>query len=1000
MGVPSFFRWLLEKYPRVVVDVIEEDWTANLDGTKKFPDSSKANPNGTEFDNLYLDMNGIIHPCTHPESGPQPSTEDEMILNVFEYIEHIFSMVRPRKLLYMAIDGVAPRAKMNQQRSRRFRAATERQEHAQNRAMLEAWYRAKGLKAPPPKPPSWDSNVITPGTPFMDKLAKALRYWVKYKMHTDPGWKNIKVILSDANVPGEGEHKIAEFIRRNRTVRGYDPNTKHVLYGLDADLFMLALATHEVHFSLLRELVLFGKNKPCERCGVVGHWHTECPNPPKDKSKSAGPKPFQFAHIHTLREYLKEEMYVPNLGWGKWDLERVLDDFVFLCFFVGNDFLPHLPSLEIGEGGIDNLITSYKEFLPRMGGYMTDGSGRVNLRRAELMLQELGRIEDGTFRQRKKTHDIISQRREQRRKRDQDKREAFLKEQRAKRKTRDFDLSETARLLERARKRKKTNDGEMKAMELPEELKDLQNQLGDINMEIDEEFMDLDFESQLKKINRAASDLSGHADQGEHDAEFHKAGFRQRYYRRKFAVNYDGNPPLMEKIAHEYVKGLCWVLLYYYQGCPSWSWFFPFHYSPFASDLRNAHRFEIQFEASKPFEPYGQLMGVLPAVSGTKALPESYQRLMSDPNSPIIDFYPEDFKLDLNGKKYAWQAVALLPWVDSKRLVDAIEPLWDTLTPDQKRMNSVGFTEIFVNCIHPLAQPITELHVKFKDKPQDVIRDNAEKMNTVKSHGIGGYIESIADTDLPGVTLKSNVQGLPDLENCQVVCARYELPDFKPHITSLLPGATPPKSVLTDLDFDHMRYGRRFGKPRGRRKPRDSHHNYNRGFGWGAGYAQGNKRARDEGLWNRDQPQRAEFSSWKQHEQRKRHWGQQFSRGGGWGHENRNYGRRGGHQNQNYGRGGHRNNRGRGYGGNRGGYQGHQQRDNRGYRGSNNRQQYNNQSYNNNNNQSRQPYRQQQSFTTRSWQQQQNNNNKFDKQQSNQQSYQEKPKKKRRKGWG
>ena len=139
---------------------------------------------------------------------------------------------------------------------------------------------------------------------------------------------------------------------------------------------------------------------------------------------------------------------MPNLGWGKWDLERVLDDFVFLCFFVGNDFLPHLPSLEvhcprnssvkafslckIGEGGIDNLITSYKEFLPRMGGYMTDGSGRVNLRRAELMLQELGRIEDGTFRQRKKTHDIISQRREQRRKRDQDKREAFLKEQRAK----------------------------------------------------------------------------------------------------------------------------------------------------------------------------------------------------------------------------------------------------------------------------------------------------------------------------------------------------------------------------------------------------------------------------------------------------------------------------------------------------------------------------------------------------------------------------------------
>jgi len=102
------------------------------------------------------------------------------------------------------------------------------------------------------------------------------------------------------------------------------------------------------------------------------------------------------------------------------------------------------------------------------------------------------------------------------------------------------------------------------------------------------------------------------------------------------------------------VEGLCWVLKYYYQGCQSWNWYYPYHYSPFASDFTDIANLNIKFEYGKPFKPIEQLMAVLPAAS-RKHVPECFGKLMVDSDSEILDFYPESFPLDLNGKKYAWQ---------------------------------------------------------------------------------------------------------------------------------------------------------------------------------------------------------------------------------------------------------------------------------------------------------------------------------------------------------
>lgn len=647
-------------------------------------------------------MNGIIHPCTHPEDKPPPKNENEMMVAIFECIDRLFSIVRPRKVLYMAIDGVAPRAKMNQQRSRRFRASKEAAEKSAEIARIREELKAKGAILPPEKPKEhhFDSNCITPGTPFMERLSKCLQYYIHDRLNNDPGWKNIKVILSDANVPGEGEHKIMDYIRKQRAQPDHDPNTQHVLCGADADLIMLGLATHEPNFTIIREEFLPNKPRPCDICSQMGHEMKDCNgldmeyHDKKPDVEFGKETQYIFVRLNVLKEYLATELQMPNLPF-KYDFERVIDDWVFMCFFVGNDFLPHLPSLEIRENAIDRLIHLYKKCVYKTGGYLTD-SGDVALERVEMIMRDLGDVEDEIFRERQKNEERMKAR---------NKRMKLERQQRP-----NFEQLHQTQFAPTALGR-----GIMpNAVVNPKEdiLRISKMAMHMHTSTVVKNPLELMLhptpgnsttpEQTQRGVKRKheddepqkAEDNEEEDDQAHDEVRLWEDGFKDRYYESKFDVTPD-NYQFRYSVALQYVKGLCWVLQYYYQGCASWEWYFPFHYAPFASDFQNITGLSKKFTKGTPFLPLEQLMGVFPAAS-RQHVPLPFAKLMLDPQSPIIDFYPDDFNIDLNGKKFAWQGVALLPFVDEKRLFKAVEPYRKELTKEERKRNMLGDDRLYV----------------------------------------------------------------------------------------------------------------------------------------------------------------------------------------------------------------------------------------------------------------------------------------------------------------
>lgn len=531
-------------------------------------------------------MNGIIHNCTHKDSDDATfrMTEEQMFIQIFNYIEHLFGKIKPKKLFFMAIDGVAPRAKMNQQRARRFRTALD-VELARDKAIKEG----KEM----PKEEAFDSNCITPGTAFMAKLSEQLKYFINKKVSEDVEWQGPDIVLSGHEVPGEGEHKIMEYIRLAKAQPNYNANIRHCLYGLDADLIMLGLLSHDPHFCLLREEVTFGRQS-------------------KTKSKELEHQNFYLMHLCIVREYLELEFQSLKeddvLSFG-FDLERVIDDFILMAFFVGNDFLPNLPNLHINEGALALMFKTYKEVLPRVGGYINDG-GVINMQRLSVLLQELSNVEyrffesenadaswfkgkqmakvDVMAKSKKPGKLVISSQQkdlwQQVKTYVKNRSEApFDLPVSLPAKDRKFveDLAESLHLIW---KTVVSDDGERHMqLSFPPPLED------EIDSE-DEEESDMAILRVTKRYDSAQIvDVTPEEVQAEADAKY-EAKFQEwkdKYYDGKFEWDRK-NETELTKLCENYVQGLQWVLFYYYRGVVSWPWYYQYHYSPMISGKSSA----------------------------------------------------------------------------------------------------------------------------------------------------------------------------------------------------------------------------------------------------------------------------------------------------------------------------------------------------------------------------------------------------------------------------
>ena len=610
MGIPSYFSKVVKAYRHILKDL-------------KFL---------SHVNNLYMDCNSLIYDAVknNPtyDKSRQREYEKEIIRMVCSKIDYYVSVLKPQSRVFIAFDGVAPVAKLSQQRDRRYKSWYT--------AQIQRDIEGAGYKE------AWNTSAITPGTNFMRQLNEEVSIYFEKKMEDSTGVeKPLEYIISSSSEEGEGEHKIFDYMRTYPEYHN-SPDTVTLVYGLDADLIMLTLN----HLHITKNLYLFREtpefiksvdstldaNKdylldiPELAASIVKYIHS-------DGADGADVK-------EGTRELTKLK------GKDDKDTNRITD-YIFMCFLLGNDFMPHFPALNIRTVGIDILLNVYRETLGKTNKYLTEGT-KIVWKNVHEFIEHIAKQEDTLLVEEHKKRDKFARR--------------FgdggrhgggghtnmtnMRDNRFERNAFNRDTNKNTTNSTNSQSFAK-NDKKV--------LDDTEEVLGegvDIQQMEDLLMLPMKERSVEKYINPYAKD------------------WEYRYYKALFDIEITDER--RKQICVNYLEGLEWTFHYYMAGCIDWKWCYNYHYAPLFKDLvKYIPHMDTQFlkhKEKEPIEDFVQLCYVLPR--------QNLNLLPVDINIVLLQrlghLYGDDYEFKWAYCRYFWESHAELPRLHIETLEDVV----------------------------------------------------------------------------------------------------------------------------------------------------------------------------------------------------------------------------------------------------------------------------------------------------------------------------------------